>query len=129
MDDYAFRISLPEEYLKLSSSIEKYKKNSQAIIEQIFTIFEGILKKHRISGKIEGRYKNIYSIYKKLKKLEDTNILKLNDIFAFRFILKGSKENCYEILNILHDTFTPLPSRFKDYISIPKVNGYQSIHT
>jgi len=53
----------------------------------------------------------------------------LGDIFAFRIIIQGESQNCFDILNILHDQFIPLPERYKDYVSIPKINGYQSLHT
>ncbi len=129
LDDAAFKILNKDDYVEISESLRKYQKNSEKIIQEIFSILESILRTYKMSGKVEGRYKNLYSIHKKCKKLKNKNVFKLHDIFAFRIILKGEKENCFQLLNIIHDKFTPLPARFKDYVTIPKVNGYQSLHT
>lgn len=130
LDDMCFIILYPEEYKKLDIALAKYKKESQKIIRNIFTLFEKLIKKHEIQGIIKWRYKNLYSIFKKCQKWKIQDIFTLHDIFAFRIITKEqSAEECFKIINILHDAFIPIPMRFKDYISIPKVNGYQSIHT
>lgn len=129
LDDICFQITEPEEYEKLKKELEKYQKKSQKIIDEIFVIFREKLESVGIHAQIKGRYKNILSIYKKCKKKNIEKVFSLDDIFAFRIVVDGDTEKCFEILNVLHDSFVPLPNRFKDYISIPKINGYQSVHT
>lgn len=129
LDDMCFNIINPEEYKHMSALLSKYKENSKKIIKKIYQIFEDELEKNSIKAKVKWRYKNIFSIYKKCKKRNDMNALKLNDIFAFRIIVDGDSDKCFDALNILHNCFTPVPERFKDYITIPKINGYQSLHT
>lgn len=129
LDDTTFKILCKDEYKELSQSLKKYQKNSEKIIQAIFLTLEWILHTHKMIGRVEGRYKNLYSIHRKCQKSKNKNVFKLHDIFAFRIILEGGKEDCFQVLNIIHNQFTPLPARFKDYISIPKINGYQSLHT
>ena len=129
LDDMCFEIINKNEYDHISSILTKYKINSKKIIEQIYVIFKNKLEEHNIKYTIKWRYKNIFSIYKKCKKKWNMNILKLWDIFAFRIIIDWHSEKCFDVLNILHNNFSPIVSRFKDYISIPKINGYQSLHT
>lgn len=130
LDDRCFYITERKSYTQLDKALERYKKDSQKIIHAIFILFEDILIKNRIKAHIKGRYKNLYSIYKKCRSTKIEDVFTLHDIFAFRFITESSSaEECFKIIWILHDMFIPLPTRFKDYISIPKVNGYQSIHT
>jgi guanosine-3',5'-bis(diphosphate) 3'-pyrophosphohydrolase len=129
LDDLCFSINNPKEYKKLEKALAKYQKKSQKIIDEVLKIFSQKFEKHKVQVIFKGRYKNILSIYKKAQKSKLKDILKLNDIFAFRLITQDETEDCFEVLNILHDSFIPLPSRYKDYISIPKINGYQSLHT
>lgn len=129
LDDICFEITHPMEYKKLKKKLEKYQKKSWSIIEKIQESFHVALSEKNIKYQIKGRYKNIYSIYKKILKKKTWSLLDLGDIFAFRIIIDGSEDECYEVLSILHNTFDPLPIRFKDYIKIPKINGYQSIHS
>lgn len=130
LDDICFKIINPEEYNRIDTLLSKYKEKSKKIINKIYKIFENKIRKENIDVIIKWRYKNIYSIYKKCVNHNNMNILWLNDIFAFRIIvLEDNYEKCFDVLNILHNSFTPLPRRFKDYISIPKINGYQSLHT
>lgn len=130
LDDLCFSIIYPKDYKELETKLEKYKKKSKRHINQIYTIFNLKLSAYTWQIEVSGRYKNIYSIYKKCQKKQYLDALKLSDIFAFRIItLHNNPETCFDIVTILHDCFMPLPSRFKDYITVPKINGYQSIHT
>lgn len=129
LDDLCFSITDPEEYLYLSKELERYRKKSQKVINKIQNIFYDALKDLPLEIEISGRYKNILSIHKKCKKKKTRDVFKLGDIFAFRIIIEWNSENCFEVAHVLHDTFIPLAHRYKDYVSIPKINGYQSVHT
>ncbi len=130
LDSFAFKIIKPEKYKIINKNLISYKRKSKKLIEKINHKFEKLLKSHKFKVEISGRYKTTYSIYKKLKLKQRDEIQSLGDIFAFRIIVqKNSEEDCFKVLNLLHNTFNPLPERFKDYISIPKINGYQSLHT
>ncbi|MGE3279114.1 MAG: TGS domain-containing protein [Candidatus Altimarinota bacterium] len=130
LDDLCFKIINPSSYKKISRELSAYQKKSEATIQSILDILQQALRKQNHRCLIKGRYKNIYSIYKKLEKKRQRKIQNLVDIFAFRIITeKNSSEECFEILNLLHDTFYPVAHYFDDYISVPKVNGYQSLHT
>jgi len=129
LDDLCFSITHPVEYKTLKKKLEKYQKKSEEITEQIHQNFHVALDHISLGYSIKGRYKHIYSIYKKIHKKKTLNLQDLGDIFAFRIIIEGWESDCYDVLNILHNVFHPLPMRFKDYIKVPKINGYQSIHS
>lgn len=130
LDDLCFSILHPHEYKIINSELAAQKKQSRELIEKIHLVLQKFLKNHHFSCKVGGRYKGIYSIYKKLQKKKSSDLSKLKDIFAFRIIVSSDEESeCFKILSLLHDNFLPLSERFKDYISVPKINGYQSLHT
>lgn len=130
LDDLCFKIVFPENYRSLSIKLNKYKKKSKNLIKCIIKNLENLLQHEKHSFIVTGRYKSLYSIYRKLSKKFGNDIFKLRDIFAFRIILKSRlSEQCFEVLDLLHDQFEPIVDGFKDYISIPKINGYQSLHT
>lgn len=128
LDDYAFSISKPKAFADLKRQCESYQKHHKKILWEIQKQLENCLYNFP-NLKIEGRYKNLYSIYRKLQKKNSKDISDIGDIFAFRIITQNSLQECYDILAILHGKYKPNPKRFKDYIKIPKVNGYQSLHT
>lgn len=130
LDDHFFKINNPSEYNSISKVLENYQKKSDTYIKTILKNLRKLLKDN-FNCEIIGRYKNLYSIHKKiLKNPRKYTVLTLKDIFAFRIICKDeSIDTCYEILNLLHDKFVPITTSFKDYIAIPKINGYQSLHT
>lgn len=130
LDDLCFKIFNPKKYHAIDILLVRYKQQSGKLIDRIVEIFEKTLKEKGYSCVVKGRYKNIYSVSRKMQKRLGSNVLMLNDIFAFRIISKkNSIRLCFEILNLLHDKFSPISGFFKDYITIPKINGYQSIHT
>jgi len=129
LDDLCFSITQSDEYKRLVRELDRYRKKSEKVIQQIQNSFYDKLSDVKREIEIYGRYKNILSIYKKCKKKKIKDALRLWDIFAFRIIVDGESEDCFDIAHHLHDSFIPLPKRYKDYISIPKINGYQSIHT
>lgn len=130
LDDHCFKIIEPQEYEKIDKSLARYKKESKKLIDAVSSILGKLLISKKYTFEIHGRYKNIYSIYRKIKKKSQDTIFSLKDIFAFRIILSNSSaKQCFDVLNVFHDEFSPVIDNFKDYISIPKINGYQSLHT
>jgi (p)ppGpp synthase/HD superfamily hydrolase len=130
LNDVCFQISHPRQYASLQKLLEQYKKKSRKIIREVSRILHEILSQFGYAHEIQARYKSVYSTYQKMKKKGKKNPSQLHDLFGVRIILKGSEaQYCFEVLNILHDRFTPDPQRFKDFITIPKVNSYQSLHT
>jgi len=130
LEDYCFKISDPVRHKRISMMLMKYKKESKTHIKNILEVLHTSLSKKKYKFDLKGRYKNIYSVYKKIVSDNHKTVLNLKDIFAFRIILLNSGAGgCFEVMNFLHDRFTPVPDFFKDYISIPKINGYQSLHT
>tara|TARA_Y100000310_G_C20582912_1_gene763891 strand:+ start:80 stop:1123 length:1044 start_codon:yes stop_codon:yes gene_type:complete len=130
LDHLCFRIANPEEYKEVEKVLSKYQKSAQNTIKNVLSTLRKVAKEAGIDCDVKGRYKNVYSIYRKLQKKKYTSAVTLNDIFAFRIIVKSNDvQECFEMVNLLHDHFSPNVERFKDYITIPKINGYQSIHT
>ena len=87
----------------------------------------GQLKKQKIEAEVTGRAKHLYSIYRKMKR-DNKTLDQIYDLFALR-ILVNSVKDCYAALGVVHEMYSPMPGRFKDYIAVPKPNMYQSIHT
>lgn len=127
IEELAFSYLDPKESQHLSALMKKRLGKSTRKLGVVRQEVEAELKKHTINGEINGRVKSIYSLHKKLKKV-DGNIDDIYDLMALRVIVKN-KEDCYKVLGILHGMYQPMISRIKDYIAIPKPNGYQSLHT
>lgn len=129
MQDFAFPYLYPREYkdtkVKLKQVITKLDKR----LLKIKSSLKQALDKEGIIFSIESRSKHLYSLYTKLKR-EDINfdISKIYDLIAFRIVVNNI-EDCYRVLGVIHNLWKPLPNRLKDYISSPKPNGYQSLHT
>jgi len=127
IEELAFSYLDPVEFQKLKGLIRKRLGRSTRRLGYVRGEVEKELKKHDIDFEVNGRVKSIYSLYKKLKKV-DGNMDDIYDLMALRIIVKD-KETCYQVLGILHALYQPMISRIKDYISVPKPNGYQSLHT
>jgi guanosine-3',5'-bis(diphosphate) 3'-pyrophosphohydrolase len=117
----------PEIYNKISQGIAERKGAREKFTREVIEILTKKMKDYNIDAVIKGRQKHIYSIYTKMKD-QNLNVDQVYDIVAFRVIVNTLKE-CYEILGIIHSMWKPVLGRFKDYISIPKANMYQSLHT
>ncbi len=127
-EERGFAAIFPMRYRVLSSAMRKVKGNRREILIDIENTLKKSLIKHGLpSDSVWGREKNVYSIYKKMrnKKLSFSEVM---DMYAFRIIV-DSIDTCYRALGVVHNLFKPVPERFKDYIAIPKANGYQSLHT
>ncbi|WP_188459704.1 bifunctional GTP diphosphokinase/guanosine-3',5'-bis pyrophosphate 3'-pyrophosphohydrolase [Kangiella profundi] len=117
----------PLRYRILQHSVRKVRGHRKEIVERITDQLRTRLKDARITSKVIGREKSVYSIYKKMRDKVGT-FNEVMDIYAFR-VITDSEDSCYRILGQIHNLFKPIPGRFKDYIAIPKANGYQSLHT
>lgn len=127
IEELAFSYLDPNESQRLKNLIRKRLGKSTRKLGKVRQDVERELAKNGIEFEINGRVKSIYSLYKKLKKV-DGNIDDIYDLMALRIIVKN-KEQCYRVLGILHAMYQPMISRIKDYIAVPKPNGYQSLHT
>lgn len=127
IEELAFSYIEPEEFKKLQILMKKRLGKSTRKLGLVREEVVRALKAQNITGEINGRVKSIYSLHKKLKKV-DGNIDDIYDLMALRVIVE-TKEDCYRVLGILHSIYQPMIARIKDYIAIPKPNGYQSLHT
>ncbi len=127
IEELAFSYLDPAEFRKLQNVMKKRLGKSTRKLGAVRREVEAELAKQGIECDVNGRVKSIYSLYKKLKKV-DGNIDDIYDLMALRVVVKN-KETCYRVLGILHGMYQPMISRIKDYIAIPKPNGYQSLHT
>ena len=128
LEDAAFPHAYPEEFAKIEQIIKEKQESYEKNLAEISAELKKELKKNKIKFiEINYRIKHKYSLYKKLKKY-DMDIEKIYDIVALRVVV-DTVEECYRILGLVHSIWNPLPGRIKDYIAIPKPNGYRSIHT
>ncbi len=127
LEDLAFKYLYPEEYRELVAGIDKKREERLQFIEKIMADIRVQLKKQRIDAEVTGRAKHLYSIYRKMKR-DNKTLDQIYDLFALR-ILVNSVKDCYAALGVVHEMYSPMPGRFKDYIAVPKPNMYQSIHT
>jgi GTP pyrophosphokinase len=128
MEDLCFKYLYPEEYKKLEYRYEVEKKVEHTqFIQKMKNILGKKLQEAGVDHTIEGRFKHLYSIYKKMQS-KDRKFDEIYDVFALRVIVNDVSD-CYRTLGVIHSLWRPKPSRFKDYIAVPKPNGYQSLHT
>ena len=125
LEEGAFKISNPELQDKIQQEVDNRFHKRQPIVERLKKLVENCLNELGISGKVYGRKKHIYSIY---KKMQNSSLDEIYDLIAVRAIVKTIPE-CYALLGRLHLQVEPYKNRFKDYITTPKPNGYQSLHT
>ncbi len=127
LDDLSLKYLEPDAYRDLNEKIELGKEDRRQFISAIIKEVEGHISNADIDAKISGRVKHLFSIYKKMVNQNKT-FDQIYDVFAVRIIVKDVKD-CYAALGIIHEMYKPIPGRFKDYIAMPKPNGYQSLHT
>lgn len=129
LEDLSFQNIYPEDYEKLSLEVEARRPELEATLEKVTKTIENKLRENDVPFvKVQGRVKRLYSLWKKLKKRRLT-IEQVYDLIAARIITENDKKNCYLALSVIHDLWTPVPERFKDWIAIPRDNLYQSLHT
>lgn len=127
LEDLGFTAMYPLRSQILSESLKKARGNRKEIVGKIEETVKERLKQEGLGGEVIGREKHLYSIYKKMK-IKHLAFSEVMDVYAFRIIV-DSVDTCYRVLGAVHNLYTPMPDRFKDYIAIPKANGYQSLHT
>ena len=127
LEDLGFRSLYPVRYKVLERELKRARGNQKEFIGKIAETFKGALKKAGLGGTVEGREKHLYSIYRKMKK-KGISLNEMVDVYGFRIIVDDA-DTCYRALGLVHGVYKPMPGRFKDYIAIPRVNGYQSLHT
>jgi len=127
LEDLGFKSYYPMRYRVLKEAIKKTRGNRKAIVQKIQKALEQCLYHEGMECQVLGREKHIYSIYRKMqdKKLQFSEVY---DVYAFRLVV-DTVDSCYRSLGAVHALYQPIPGKFKDYIAIPKANGYQSLHT
>jgi len=127
LDDLSFRYMYPTRYRVLAKAVKAARGNRRALVEKVQEAIQGKLKDAGVEAAVTGREKHLYSIYKKMQG-KSLTFSEVYDIYGFRVIVKDVPA-CYLALGVLHGLYKPIPGKFKDYIAIPKGNGYQSLHT
>ncbi|MDD6879608.1 MAG: bifunctional (p)ppGpp synthetase/guanosine-3',5'-bis(diphosphate) 3'-pyrophosphohydrolase [bacterium] len=126
LEDLSLRYLKPDIFYDIAQNLNNTKLERDKVVNEMLTSVSDLLNKHEIKHEIKGRSKSIYSIYKKLEKGKKFN--EIYDLLALRVIVDTEQE-CYTALGIVHSKYRPIPKRFKDYVAMPKPNGYQSLHT
>ena len=127
LEDLCLRYLDPKAYYDLVESVKQKRQERQAFIDEAHEQIVEKIEEAHMTAEIQGRAKHFYSIYKKMKR-DQKDISEIYDLSALR-VLVNSVKDCYGVLGIIHAMWKPLPGRFKDYIAMPKSNGYQSLHT
>ena len=127
LEELGFIAYWPMRYRIIKEAVKKARGNRKEVLGNIETAIHQRLEQEGLGGRLEGREKHLYSIYKKMR---DKNLpfAEVVDVYAFRIIV-DRLDTCYRMLGTVHNLYKPVPGRFKDYIAIPKANGYQSLHT
>jgi len=127
LDDLSLKYLKPEIYNELVRQINERKTEREEFVQQIVKEVSTHIANSNIKADVYGRVKHLFSIYKKMVN-QDKTVDQIYDLFAVRIIV-GSVKDCYAALGVIHEMYTPVPGRFKDYIAMPKTNMYQSLHT
>jgi guanosine-3',5'-bis(diphosphate) 3'-pyrophosphohydrolase len=127
LHELAYRAMYPMRIERIERAVQNVSGNRKKIVSEILESLEGALEKSAIKARVEGREKAANSIYRKMRD-QSKSFSDIMDVYAFR-IVTDSVDDCYRTLGIVHNLYKPRPGRFKDYIAIPKANGYQSLHT
>lgn len=131
LEDLSFKYIDPEEYKNISSQVTEFGVSRKLAIEEIRKKLSDFLSSKGVDAYVFGRFKSIYSIYRKLKEKRFSNVNELYDLFAIRVVLPANDQidHLYSVLGLIHSEWKPLSNRFKDYLAVPKPNGYRSLHT
>ncbi len=127
LEDLGFQALYPMRFRVLAAEVRKARGHRKQVVRKIETAIKRRLRQEGVSGKVLGREKHLYSLYKKMRG-KGLSFKEVLDVYAFRIIV-DSVDDCYRVLGIMHNLYKPVPGKFKDYIALPKANGYQSLHT
>ncbi|NOY15343.1 MAG: bifunctional (p)ppGpp synthetase/guanosine-3',5'-bis(diphosphate) 3'-pyrophosphohydrolase [Gammaproteobacteria bacterium] len=127
LEDLSFKAIHPKRYTTLEKAVKHRRGNRKGLLKKIENAINKRLRQDGLAGKISSREKHIYGIYTKMKQ-KGLSFDEVFDVYAIR-IVTDSVDDCYRVLGALHSLYAPIPGKFKDYIAIPKANGYQSLHT
>jgi len=127
LEDLGLAALYPQRYRVLKEAVIKARGNRKEIINKIETSINRRLRQENLTGEAVGREKHLYSIYTKMVS-KSLSFREVFDMYAFRIVV-DSADQCYRVLGVVHNLYKPVPGKFKDYIAIPKANGYQSLHT
>ena len=127
LEDLGFSAYHPMRSRVIEEALVKARGNRSEIVDKIQNAIEERLRQEEMDGEVSGREKHLYSIYRKMQH-KHLSFSDVTDVFAFRIIV-DKVDTCYRVLGAIHNLYKPIPGKFKDYIAIPKANGYQSLHT
>ncbi|GAB1411210.1 bifunctional (p)ppGpp synthetase/guanosine-3',5'-bis(diphosphate) 3'-pyrophosphohydrolase [Desulfovibrionales bacterium] len=127
LENLSLKYLKPDVYAQISEGIVRYQKQGQAYIDRVSGMIQDLLLSNEVKCRVKGRVKHIYSIYHKMKQ-RGLGLDQIFDMIAFRVIVSNLRE-CYTVLGLVHSLWKPVPGKFKDYISMPKANMYQSLHS
>jgi GTP pyrophosphokinase len=127
LEDLAFRYMYPEEYRKLVEDLAVHDQKRRDYTSEVEELLRRVMEENNIVCEVSGRPKNLWGIYSKMRRTS-RELEQIHDIVAFR-IITATIRDCYAALGVVHENFTPIPGRFKDYVAMPKPNQYQSLHT
>jgi GTP pyrophosphokinase len=128
LEELAFRALMPEAATELAERLRSKRQPRQAYIQEVIDVLSARLSGAGLAAEVTGRLKDLASIHAKMQS-QGVSLDEIHDVIAFRVIVEGSKEQVYSALGIVHSIWRPVPGRFKDYVALPKPNGYQSLHT
>ena len=127
LEDLGFRALYPQRYKVLERELKRARGNQKEFLPKIVANIEGALAKGGLKGQVDSREKHLYSVYQKMRR-KGVSLAEVIDVYGIRVVVE-SVDACYRSLGIVHGLYKPMPGRFKDYIAIPRINGYQSLHT
>ena len=127
LEDLGFEAMYPMRSRMIRQAVKQARGNRRDLVGKVQKAIAARLEEERLKGRVVGREKHLYSIYRKMRN-QGKSFAEIMDMFAFRIIV-DSVDSCYRAFGIVHNLYKPIPGRFKDYIAIPKANGYQSLHT
>jgi len=127
LEELGFKALYPGRHRIIEKALKKARGNQKQFVGKIAGNLRNALEKAQVKGRVEGREKHLYSIYQKMRR-KRVPLSSIVDMFGFRIVV-DSIDTCYRALGLVHGLYRPMPGRFKDYIAIPRINGYQSLHT
>jgi RelA/SpoT family (p)ppGpp synthetase len=127
LEDLGFQALYPMRYRVIAGQVRRARGHRKQVVRKIETAIKRRLRQEELSGQVAGREKHLYSLYKKMRN-KGLSFKEVLDVYAFR-ITVDTADDCYRVLGVMHNLYKPVPGKFKDYVALPKANGYQSLHT